>query len=170
MASGSEVTYRFVIENQGGGQGNSGTANIGLGKMKTPTAPSNDSIGFASSLNAFMKSAPAGFALKLLNTAISAQISTVELRTGSATLQEQIQFKYSIAKNAAAVGIATLASIATGNPLPLIAVAGQGINQLTNIAIAQNELNLRRRIEDINISFANIRAGAGGNRAPETRY
>ena len=58
----------------------------------------------------------------------------------------------------------------SGNPLAVAAGVGAAVSWGVDIAVAQDQLNLQRAVEQIGISQANIRAGAGGDRVGRNTY
>lgn len=161
------VTYSFIIEDRTGGD-SGGPLGSSNGK-KTARAPTSDAT-FAENAYKLYKSAPAMFALKGIDNVVTTWINTVELRTGNSTLQQQMQWKYSTAKQLGGAAISIAAGIATGNPALIIGGVMAGVNYAKNIAISQYEINLQRQVENIGIGLANIRAGSGGDRYSRASY
>ena len=108
------------------------------------------------------------YAKQAVNTAITAELNRVELRTGHRRLQERINFGYSTAKSVFDIG----ESLAIGAMFGVAGVAGAAttVTKLISMGIAMQDLNIQREVESIGIRFANIRAGAGGDRTGNSIY
>lgn len=111
------------------------------------------------------------YAKQAVNTVLTAEVNRVELRTGHQRLQERINFGYSTVKSVFDIGESLFIGAMFGG------VAGAAISatatvatKLFGIAMAQQDLNIRREVESIGIRFANIRAGAGGDRTGNSIY
>ena len=119
---------------------------------------------FVDKVNKIKKFAPVAYALKYADLAIATEINRVELRTGHSTLQEKLNYEYSMAKRIAGAGATILGGILTGNPLVAVAGAMSLVNTGVQIAIAEENIRIAREVEGIGIEQANIRAGSGGGR------
>lgn len=100
------------------------------------------------------------FAMPFINSIISHQISTVELRTGNADRQRRSQAIYSIAKR----GAGFVESIAIGGMVGQLpgAVMGAVTSIATtaiNVAQQYDTYYLRQNIENTSIGLMNVRAG-----------
>lgn len=167
----ADVTYRIIIEGMGGGASGTGGATT---PKSVATSPKGEELSPAAALfgkyKAIRNSAPVALALKYANTAITTGINLIDLRSGRSTYQQQIQWKY----NTALKGIGIVGSIAagaiTGNPLLALAGVATAVDTLLDYGIAQQRIDLERRVENIGIGMANIRAGAGGDRNNRATY
>lgn len=162
----ADVTYRIVIENADGGGSGSGN-----GISSTTNGDSMNPLGstpvgdFANGVKAFINVAPVAFALKGISMGIDARINRVELQTGHSNYQQQLQFNASLGSQVLGmVGMVAL-GIATGHPLAaLTGVTTMMLTKAMQYGIAREDLNIQRRVENIGIDMANLRAGAGGDR------
>lgn len=160
----ADVTYRFVFESSGGG-GSSDSRRSSVARTTSGEDVEESAVGkFIGGINAVKKMAPVGYALKFANQVISSEINRVELRTGNALLQEKISYAYGTTGRVLAIGGAIIGGLATGNYLVAAGGLVSAISWGVDIAQEQTNINLSRRVENIGIGMANIRAGAGGNR------
>ena len=163
----ADVTYRFLFESTGGSSSSSHRSSVARttsGEDVEETSVSR----FVRGIEAIRKMAPVGYALKFANQAITAEINRVELRTGNALLQEKISYAYSTTGRVLTIGGAIIGGALTGNPLAVAGGVMSAISWGVDIAQEQTNINLARRVENIGIGMANIRAGAGGNRNGST--
>lgn len=163
----ADVTYRFVFESTGGSSPSSHRSSVARttsGEEVEDTALTKLVKGY----NAIRKMAPVGYALKFAKQFVSAEVNRVELRTGNALLQEKVSYVYSTAGRILTIGGAIMGGLATGNYLVAAGGLVSAISWGVDIAQEQTNINLARRVENIGIGMANIRAGAGGNRNGST--
>ena len=120
---------------------------------------------FLKKAKSIKKMAITGYALKYADLAITTHINRVELRTGNSVLQEKISYNYGMTKRLVLASAAIVGGALTGNPLAVVS----GVVSIANIGIHQEierkNLEIAQQVESIGISFANIRAGAGGGRS-----
>ena len=107
---------------------------------------------------------------KVGNRVATTYISQIGVRTGNVTLQEKLAYDKGVAMRAIGIGTTLIVGAATGNPLAIAAGVGSAISWGVDIAVAQEQLNLERAVENIGIQQANIRAGAGGDRSGRNTY
>lgn len=98
---------------------------------------------------------------------ISANISQVNLKTGAAEYEQQLNAAYSAGKQIIGAG-ATLAMGAATGTLPIVAIGMfiSGISKMLEISKKSVQLNMERSLEDISINMQNVRAGTSGRRSP----
>lgn len=98
-------------------------------------------------------------------TIIGHSVSTIELRTGAAEYEQQVQFTYDRISEGITAGVLIGGGIMTGNlPLVAIGLVSTAANKLLNIIMKQDTINLKRNEEDVGIRLQNIRAGTSGRR------
>ena len=160
------VTYEIIIRSEDGGGGKgSGKSSPKSGVAKTPKG--DDAGGFNGKKTAALIYAAA----KQIGTRVATTyINKVGLRTGNITLQEKMSYDFSVANRAINIGSAVIMGAATGDPIAVLAGVGSAVSWAVDIAVAQDQLNLQRAVENIGISQANIRAGAGGDRIGRATY
>jgi hypothetical protein len=167
------VSYVITIRSEG-----AETAESPKGVAPTATGESvdggskNDTQKTSASFESFYKQAkkiakcaPAAYATRYVDLAITTSINRVELRTGLSTLQGQQEYAYSLTKRMLASGAAIAGGIITGNPLVALGGAMSMVNIGIQNVIAEENLNIQRQVEGIGIEQANIRAGASGGRS-----
>ena len=111
------------------------------------------------------------YAKQAVNTAITAELNRVELRTGHRRLQERINFGYSTAKSVFDIGESlAIGAMFGGVAGAAISATATTVTKLISMGIAMQDLNIQREVESIGISFVNIRAGAGGDRTGNSIY
>lgn len=174
----ADVTYRIIIEGMGG---------KGDAPKTTAATPSGDEIsphptgggtttetgGFAHSytyMMAMKNSAAVGIALKYANTAITTAINRVELRTGRATYQEQLNYQKSATIRGLGIAASIIGGLATGNYLLAVGGVSAAVDWGINTTLAKDTLNLERAVNNVSIGMANVRAGAGGDRYGRSNY
>lgn len=108
------------------------------------------------------KVASVGFAMQAADMMVTHQINTIEARTGNSRLQQQCNFAYSTAKSL--IGATVSGAMMGGVPGALIGLSSAIIMQGVQVAMAQQQINIARSVEDVSLSMARIRAGASGNR------
>lgn len=162
----ADVTYRIIVDSEGGSSS---------GSVKSvATSPKGENISpvenFAKLYKTVRKSAPVALALKYANTAITTNINRVELRTGRSTYQQQLQWQYSTALKTASIAGALALGGATANPTLMLASVVSAVDMGVDYAINRRNIDIERRVENIGIVMANIRAGAVGNRHGRATY
>lgn len=172
----ADVTYRIIIEGMGG---------EGDAPKTTAATPSGDEIspkpaggggttaetgGFSKAYKTIKNSAAVGLALKYANTAITTAINRVELRTGRATYQEQLNYQKSATIRGLGIAASIIGGLATGNYLLAVGGAVSALDWGIEIGIAQENLNIERAVNNVSIGMANVRAGAGGDRHGKSNY
>lgn len=172
----ADVTYRIIIEGMGG---------EGDAPKTTAATPSGDEIspkptggggttaetgGFSKAYKVIKNSAAVGLALKYANTAITTKINRVELRTGRATYQEQLNYQKTATIRGLGIAASIIGGLATGNYLLAVGGAVSALDWGIEIGIAQENLNIERAVNNVSIGMANVRAGAGGDRYGRSNY
>lgn len=164
-----EISYVITIRDDTGLAGNGGSRGNGAVGGVAKTKDGEDVSGLASGVK---RGAALGvaFVAKIADTLTTTYINRVDIRTGNTTLAQRLSFKYSEAKRGIAIGAALIGGIATGNPVAVIGAATAVISRGIDIAIASENIQLQRDLENISIQQANIRAGSGGGRAGRNPY
>lgn len=162
----ADVTYRIILQGKGGG---------GSSKPKsTATTPKGEDISPMEQAYGAYKQvrncAAASLALKYAHTAITTNINRIDLRTGRSTYQQQQQWTYSTALKGLSIVGAIVGGMATQNYLAVVGGVVSAIDMGVDYAIEQKNINIERRVENIGIGMANIRAGAGGDRHSRATY
>ena len=168
----ADVTYRIIIEGMGGeGDAPKTTAATPSGDEISPRSTGSGTTaetgGFAKAYKVIKNSAAVGLALKYANTTA---INRVELRTGRATYQEQLNYQKSATIRGLGIAASIIGGLATGNYLLAVGGAVSALDWGIEIGIAQENLNLERAVNNVSIGMANIRAGAGGDRHGKSNY
>lgn len=162
----ADVTYRIILQGKGG---------AGSGKPKsTATTPKGEDISPMEQAYGAYKQvrncAAVSLALKYAHTAITTEINRIDLRTGRTTYQQQQQWAYSTALKGLSIVGAIVGGIATQNYLAVVGGVVSAVDMGVDYAIEQKNINIERRVENIGIGMANIRAGAGGDRHNRATY
>ena len=162
----ADVTYRIILQGKGG---------AGSSKPKsTATTPKGEDISPMDQAYGAYKTvrncAAVSLALKYANTAITTSINRIDLRTGRTTYQQQLQWQYSTALKGLSIVGAIVGGMATQNYLAVVGGVVSAIDMGVDYAIEQKNINIERRVENIGIGMANIRAGAGGDRHSRATY
>ena len=172
----SAITYVISIKLDGA-EGTAQSSNNGV--APSVNGQSVSGVGGAgksesAELKGFFKSAPVqmakGAILAAAHKGISTYINRVSLRTGNEALQERLSFAYSTAQRAFAIGASFVGGLATGNPLAVIGSTAAAMSWAYDIKIQAENIQIQRELEGISIRQANIRAGAGGDRAGRNTY
>lgn len=147
------ATYEIVIKNEtttsksspvAGDSGNGGSA----------PAKNQSTENLVKSLVAYKKVVP------YVKQAIQHEISTVELRTGSAELQQRIEFGYQVVSSGVGIAENILVGFAVGNVAGAVAGAVVGIaGELLNVGYRADTINLKRSEESISLGIMDRRAG-----------
>lgn len=160
------VTYEIIIKNETGG---SGSGDKSGSKAVAKTTDGKDASGFSIS-----KKQAASMAMvavqKIGNRVATTYINKVGMRTGRTSLQERMAYDLGVANRLVGIGTAVIMGAVSGNPLAVAAGIGAAVSWGVDVAVAQDQLNAQRAVEQIGISQANIRAGAGGDRAGRNTY
>ncbi len=155
------ASYEIIISNQtdenesspiaGSSTDGSATPKQTSKEPKTPTTAQNIAKGYGIAKR---------FAMPFIDSIISHQISTVELRTGNADRQRRSQAIYSIAKRGAGFVESIAIGAMIGN-LPGAVIGGVMSLATTAINVAQqyDTYYLRQNIENTSIGLMNVRAG-----------
>lgn len=162
----ADVTYRIILQGKGGAGGGApkSTATTPKGEDISPVKQGYDTYKMV------RNSAPVALALKYAHTAITTNINRIDLRTGRTTYQQQQQWTYSTALKGLSIVGAIVAGAATQNYLAVVGGVVSAIDMGVDYAIEQKNINIERRVENIGIGMANIRAGAGGDRHSRATY
>lgn len=162
MASDNQYIITFKVDgDEEGGAPDGGVAKTSEGRS---AAPDTKSLG--KQLGGFAMAAAASAANQVITTAIN----QVSVRTGNSTMQQRLSFGYSTAMRALSIGGTVIGGLVTGNPMAVIAGIGSAVSWGVDIAIAQENLDLQRRVESISLEQTRIRAGAGGDRVGRSTY
>lgn len=106
---------------------------------------------------------------QIAESAISYELSTVNLRTGAAEYSQKLQFAYNEGSQAlSAVGSIAMGAAVGGFVGAAVAAVGVGISYVMKfIGWAQNaaRLETEQNLESISIGFASTRAGVSGRRS-----
>ena len=160
----ADVTYKIIIEAMGVDGGGAGVDK----PRSVAVTPKGDEISPVekaySGFRALKTCAPVAYALKYVNKATTTGINLVALRTGRTTYQEQLQWTYSTALKGLAIAGSIVGGVATGNPTLIIGGAMAAVDTFVDYSISAENIRLERRVENISMGMANVRAGAGGNR------
>ena len=154
----ADVNYNIVIEIKGGDSANEEKRAV------AQTQNGEDAQESGLDTKKLLKAAGIGIGIRSANAIISHEIGMTELRTGHSTYQKKLQFMYSTASQVLTVAAGIGISIATQNPLGIIAAAGTVLNTAMSYAFAAEELSLSRSLEAVTLRQTYIRAGVGGYR------
>lgn len=162
----ADVTYRIILQGKAGGGTSApkSTATTPKGEEISPVKRGYDTYKMV------RNSAPVALALKYAHTAITTNINRIDLRTGRSTYQQQQQWTYSTALKGLSIVGAIVGGIATQNYLVALGGVVSAVDMGVDYAIEQKNINIERRVENIGIGMANIRAGAGGDRHSRATY
>lgn len=173
MANKPEVTYKITIENKSSrGKGStsakmtSDTVGGSVGKedssfWKTGFFGANDEAKQGITKGLAVYHTVKGF----VDNAVSYEVSTVTLRTGSNRMQEEAQLRYKIYSKASGVlESVSKGALVGGLPGAIVGLGISGIREVIGIGQRQNTLNLERALEDTSIQMASIRAGINNSR------
>jgi hypothetical protein len=162
MATGATVEYIITIKGEGVGDGGRLKSN----KAVASTAQS-DGGGNKSNANSVLSAVSVGAVANKIATTI---INRVGVTTGQTTMQERLNFQYNTAKRLGMTGVSLITGAASGNWGMVVASVASLANWGIDIGLAQANINTERRVEQIGIKQANIRAGAGGDRNGKATY
>lgn len=170
----ADVTYVISIRDDTGGKGGSSGSggSGGMAKQNGGVAPTSTGEN-ASGFNISKKQAiglGVVAAKKIANRVATTLINQVGVRTGNTTLQEKIAYTESCIERGLAIGTAIIGGAIAGNPLVVLAGVGAAVSWGVDISVAREQIRLERAVENIGISQANIRAGAGGDRSGRNTY
>ena len=161
----ADITYRIIIEQNASGQSG------GMIRQESPIAKTVDGEDSKNPLSEFLqqgksvrKMAPVVYAKKFAEKTVTTLISRIDARTGNIALQQRLDFCYNTTKSLLDAGGLMLGGIATANPMAVVAGAISLTTMGINMAIEQENININRRVENVGMNMANIRAGAGGDR------
>lgn len=147
------ATYEIIIRNETGTDKKSPVAGDHTEQSSQPKTTQNTS-DLVKGLVAFKKVTP------YVKQAIQHQISTVELRTGSAELQQQIEFGYQVASSVIGIGENILVGFAVGNaPGAIIGAVTGVVSEILNVAYKSDTINLKQSEENISLGIMDRRAG-----------
>ena len=167
----ADVTYVISIRDDTGGKGGSGSSG-GRAKQNGGVAPTSNGEN-ASGFNISKKQAiglGVVAAKKIVHRVVTKAINQVGVRTGNTTLQEKLAYTEGCIERGLAIGTAIIGGAIAGNPLVVLAGVGAAVSWGVDISVAQEQIRLERAVENIGISQANIRAGAGGDRFGKATY
>ena len=165
------ITIRSEDGSSGGGGGSSSSSGSGSGSKKKKGAANTkdgfDILGLLKNKKVMFGLATTGL---VADTVITTSINRVDIRTGQTTLAQKMAFEYSLVKSGLAIGTTLVIGAATGNPLMMLGGVVAGASKIAQIGIAQENINLKRQVEDIGIGMTNIRAGASAERLARFGY
>lgn len=108
-----------------------------------------------------------GYAKRAAMTVWDYNVSTIALRSG----QERLQERQELAKKYITFGASLVESavggflLSGGNPIgAAVGIAMTTTFKVAELAIEQSKFNMQRTVDDIGLTQANIRAGAGSDR------
>ena len=161
---GEKITYVISIKSDSVSEAKGGVASDKNGQSVSSERKKSESGGRG---GAYVKSklrkvASVGFAMQAIDMAVSAQINTVEARTGNARLAELQSYTYSTAKSL--VGATVAGAMAGGVPGAVIGLTGALVHRGVQVALAQQQLDIAKSVENVGLQMAHIRAGTGGSR------
>lgn len=148
----AKETYKIVIKNETAKGSSKAVAGSKTAEEPAETSNSQNLVKGLVAYNKYVK--------PFAKQAIQHQINTVELRTGSAELQQRISFGYEIASTVIGIGENIAVGAAIGN-LPgaiigaVMGIASWGIGVMNR----QDTINLQRVNEDASLRLMNVRAG-----------
>lgn len=149
--------YEIVIRNQRvGGRKKSPISGEG-GTAKTPGKKQEETPGASNGVSGLVSY---GMAKSFAKQILQFRVDTVELRTGSAELQQKISFAYQIGNQALSI-VESLAVGAMVGGLPGAVVGAMAGVTHTLIGYAQNAQRIRWQgeLENISNTLMNVRAG-----------
>lgn len=157
-----EHTYTFILKNETGGDGVESPIS---GNLNSPTTSNAKTGGFLSKSQA--KAFGAGMVVyhqvkSFATQIVSHEISITSLKTGQNELQQRAQFNYDVGMRVLNAGESILVGAAVGG-LPG-AVAGLALSlthTVIDISQRQQDLDLKRSLEQIQVRENVIRAGGG---------
>lgn len=157
-------TYRYIFENSGGSSKDSPVAGDKTQpeQKKSESDDSGNSVGLASVLVAWNKVSPYAY------SAVSYEISKVELITGATEHSQRAQSVFDLTKSAIGVVESAIAggALTGGNPIGFIVGTAVGVLS-TAVGYAQNagRLGTERKIEDVSLAMQRRRAGTARSRS-----
>lgn len=155
-------TYYVVFENN--------SANVEENNSPVATTPANAGTTGDKALNAVKKYASLSYAVHIADKVVSNRIGTIELRTGRTEMQQRMEFAYGATKRVVGMGATIATGAMVGGGVGAVVGAIIGVTEsLFDIGLRQNEIDIKRRNEDVSIYLNRIRAGAGQDRTGKTR-
>ena len=156
-----EHTYTFILRNETGG----GTDTPISGSTQSTDTSDAKSGGLLtkSQAKAFGKGMVAYHFVKSFATQIiSHETSIISLKTGQNEMQQQAQFKYSVAMRTVAMGESMLMGLMVGGLAGAVAGAAISLTHtMVDISQKTQDLNLKAQLENIAIQRNLTRAGGG---------
>lgn len=157
-------TYYVVFENK------DRTVESPVASNKNAPSDSNEEQDLGAITKGLKKYASFSYAESVVDRVLSAKIDTVELRTGHQELQQQMQFVYGVAKKGVGVIKGAIAGGSVGGAVGALVGAVVGVaDTMINMGIKSNQINMRKEIENQELYFNRIRAGAGQDRTGKTQ-
>lgn len=158
----AKETYKIVIKNETAKGSSKAVAGSKTAEEPAETSNSQNLVKGLVAYNKYVK--------PFAKQAIQHQINTVELRTGSAELQQRISFGYEIASTVIGIG----ENIAVGGLIGGAAGAIMGafigvLNMQTNIYNNRQVIGLQRANEDETLRLLNLRAGGALSTCSKSR-
>lgn len=163
----ADVVYRIIMEGTSSAAADSAPKSVAITPKGEEMTPGKALVDGYNKIRNF---APVALALKYAHTAIQTGINRVELRTGRATYQQQQQWTYSTVMKGAGIVTAIATGLLTSNYLVAAGGVVAALDTAIDYGIAAQNIDLERRVENIGIGMANIRAGAGGDRHGRAAY
>jgi hypothetical protein len=142
-----------------------------VARNKNAPSGTEDSSATQSISKALKGYAALNYAISVGDKLTMSTINTVELRTGHQELQQKMQFAYGTAKQGVKiVSNAVAGGLASGSWVGAVVGAVLGVaDSVINLAIKQNEINMRREVEGQTLYLNRIRAGASQDRTGKTQ-
>lgn len=157
-------TYYIVFENKDGEEQSP------VAKNRQSIVTDKDEENIRALTKGLRGYASLSYAMNVVDRVVTSNVNMVSLRTGHEELQQRMQFAYSVANQGAGVLMGAImgGSLAGGVGAVIGAVAGAS-DKMINMAIKQNEINVRQNIENQTLALNRIRAGAGQDRTGKTQ-
>lgn len=148
-------THQIIIKNETKSGGNSPLAGSSDKSESKYTAGQTGAQNVIKAVVAYDK-----FVAPFVEQAIQTKVNTIELRTGSAELQQRVQFGLSVAKSTGGI----LSSLLTGYAIGKLpgAVIGATIGIATTVMNYSNKakvIGYQKNLESITLRGMNVRAG-----------
>lgn len=157
-------TYYIVFENK------DRTVESPVASNKNAPSDSDEEQDLKALTKGLKKYASLSYAESVVDRFLSTKIDTIELRTGHQELQQQMQFAYGVAKKGVGIikGAKIGGSVAGGVGAAIGAVVAVA-DTMINMGTKASQIDMRREIENQELHFNRIRAGAGQDRTGKTQ-
>lgn len=161
----ANTEYRIIFEDGAKSKIEKPTAS-----NKSDASPSVDTSDSDALRKGIAGYASINYAMSVVDKLATSEINTVELRTGHQELQQRMQFAYGIAKQGVGIVSGAIAGAGVGGAVGALVGAVVGVaDTLIGVGIKQNQLNVQRSVENQELYFNRIRAGAGQDRTGKAR-